>query len=224
MPDPRPSFQVDDGSGPVTTDIQGQLDDTSTVLATEDNYATVRITQYRALHTNLRNNSGTEVGTASNPIGVNIVQNSSNDNRWNSKLRYIDMNASNGGIARGTAVTTSWTDVFSYTGSGNLAGFILNVETFSDWKFRLLIDGEEVFGSDGMLVVDMSNDAIYDVDDVTDVNQAFLGLSKGAHDRIVFTSPLNKMIRYTSSIVIKLARVSGSKKFQAGLVILSKET
>ena len=48
--------------------IAGQLDDTTTTAATEDNIATVRITAQRALHTNLRNNSGTEIGVVGAPI------------------------------------------------------------------------------------------------------------------------------------------------------------
>jgi hypothetical protein len=146
---------------------------------------------------------------------------------WTNKLRYVDMNASSGGIARGSAVTTTWTDVYSYTGSGLLAGFILNIETFSDWKVRLIVDStEEIFDTNGITSNDMATDSIYDVDDVSDVNQAFLGLSKGSHDRIVFTAPTQMPIKYTSKIEIKLARLTGapSKKFQAGLVVLSKDT
>lgn len=48
--------------------IMGQLDDTSTTTATEDNVAPVRITAQRAAHTNLRNVSGTEIGTSGAPI------------------------------------------------------------------------------------------------------------------------------------------------------------
>jgi len=46
----------------------GQFDDTGTTQATENNVAPMRITSYRALHTNLRNNSGTEIGTSTTPI------------------------------------------------------------------------------------------------------------------------------------------------------------
>lgn len=48
--------------------IMGQLDDTSTTVATEDNVAPVRITAQRSLHINLRNTAGTEIGTSANPI------------------------------------------------------------------------------------------------------------------------------------------------------------
>jgi hypothetical protein len=50
--------------------IGGELDDTSPVLATEGNVSPARITAARALHMNLRSNSGTELGTASNPVRV----------------------------------------------------------------------------------------------------------------------------------------------------------
>ena len=48
--------------------IGGQLDDTATTAATENNVAPVRITAQRGMHTNLRNASGTEIATASNPV------------------------------------------------------------------------------------------------------------------------------------------------------------
>jgi hypothetical protein len=143
---------------------------------------------------------------------------------WNKKLRYIDMNASTGGVARATSITTSWTTLFSYSGSGYIAGWIVNTETLNDWKIRFIIDGEEIFDPNGLLFSDIISDQIYDLDDVTDVNQAFLGLSKGSHDRLVFSSPMNRAIQYKTSVEILLARVSGSKKFQAGLMIMSKET
>lgn len=50
--------------------IMGQLDDTSTVVATEDNVATARITPQRAVHTNLRNQAGTEIGTSTTPVRI----------------------------------------------------------------------------------------------------------------------------------------------------------
>lgn len=59
--------------------MMGQLDDTSTIAATEDNVSTVRITAQRAAHSNIRNNAGTEMGTATNPFivrpgdGTNVV-------------------------------------------------------------------------------------------------------------------------------------------------------
>lgn len=76
MVDTAPEFKITDGNGPVTVDgavgIQGQLDDVSTTVATEDNLATARITAQRALHVNLRDTAGTEFGSAANPLSVAV--------------------------------------------------------------------------------------------------------------------------------------------------------
>ncbi len=48
--------------------IGGQLDDTATTAATENNVAAARITAQRAFHVNLRNNGGTELGVAGAPV------------------------------------------------------------------------------------------------------------------------------------------------------------
>lgn len=50
--------------------VGGQLDDTSTTAATEDNVAPARITAQRAFHVNLRNNSGTELGISATPVRI----------------------------------------------------------------------------------------------------------------------------------------------------------
>lgn len=161
------------------------------------------------------------------PVTIQTLP-SSSVQAWSNKLRVLDMNVSNGGVARGTSITNSaWVDVYSYTGSGYLAGFILNLETFIDWLVRLTIDGQEIIiSSDGIISDEITADTIYDLDDVTDINQAALGISKGSHDRLVFTPPLNIPIYFASSISIKVKRVAtkASKKFQAGLIWISKET
>lgn len=50
--------------------LMGQLDDTATTAATENNVAVVRITAQRAAHANLRSESGTELGTNTNPVDI----------------------------------------------------------------------------------------------------------------------------------------------------------
>jgi hypothetical protein len=59
-------------SSPLIFPISGHFDDTSIVLALEDNPAPVRITQYRALHVNLRTAAGVEIGTGGSPIPVSL--------------------------------------------------------------------------------------------------------------------------------------------------------
>lgn len=143
---------------------------------------------------------------------------------WSNKLRYDDMNVANGGVARGASIPNSatWTTLYTYSGSGFIGGFICNVETFSTgWEFRLIVDGQTIFS---LLDTDLAADAIYDVDDITDVNQAFFGLSKGSHDRFLWHPPMFSPLYYSSSVVVQLRRQAGAKKFQAGLIVLSKET
>jgi len=293
-------------------DIGAQLDDVGTRTPSENGYDHARITPKRALHTNIRNQSGAEVGTATDPfrtdptgtttqpisasalplpsgastaanqttgnsslssidgklptlgqktmagsIPVVVSSNQSTINTkiigatngteignvddrlkvdmtlssqtstvpsWSKNLRYVDMNASTGGVARSTSIATStnWTTVYSYSGSGFLAGFLVNVETFTGWEFRLLIDGSQIFSISD---TDFSGDSIYDFDDITDVNQAILGLSKGSHDRFLFHPPMNSPIFYSTSIKVEIRRPTAvAKKFQAGLMMLSKET
>lgn len=50
--------------------MMGQLDDTSTIVATEDAVAVTRITAQRAIHTNLRSVAGTELATSGNPLRI----------------------------------------------------------------------------------------------------------------------------------------------------------
>lgn len=50
--------------------IGGVLDDTATNTATENSAAVARITAQKGLHTNLRNDAGTEVGTSGAPLRV----------------------------------------------------------------------------------------------------------------------------------------------------------
>jgi len=163
------------------------------------------------------------IGNVGDRLKVDVTLNpASNLPAWGSTMTYGDMNAGTGGIARGASVAQSatWTTIYTYTGSGYLAGMLINVETFTSWEFRLLIDSVEIFS---LLSTDLTSDTIYDVDDVTDVNTAFLGISKGAHDKFTWHTPLETPMRYNTNVTVQVRRQTlGSKKFQAGLIILSK--
>jgi hypothetical protein len=54
--------------------INGQVDDTSTTTVPENDFGPIRMTTNRAEHVNLRNSSGTEIGTSSDPVYVNAFQ------------------------------------------------------------------------------------------------------------------------------------------------------
>lgn len=143
---------------------------------------------------------------------------------WDKKLRYDDMNASNGGVARNTSIATSatWTTIYSYSGSGYIGGLLINVDTFTGWEFRLVVDGDVIYS---FVSEDLTTDTLYDVDDVTDSNTAFLGISKGAHDKFTWHPPLSVPMKYDATVVVQLRRpTAGAKRFQAGLIIIGKLT
>jgi len=60
------------------TPFMGAVDDTSTSSAAEDKIAIARITPQRGVHVNLRNQSGTEIGTASTPVQVSLANTAAN--------------------------------------------------------------------------------------------------------------------------------------------------
>lgn len=145
------------------------------------------------------------------------------------KLRYVDMNTSSGGVARGSSITSSaYTTVFSYSGTGLLFSLLLNLEVKNNWDIRLIIDGEDIFPSPGISTTDLTSDSVYDLDDAgspLSTNEGNFGLSLEEHDRFVWNCPNSFPIRYASSVKVQVKVISGaSKKFNAGLIILSKET
>lgn len=69
--------------------IMGQLDDTSTATVTENNVGMARITGARALHQNLRNNSGSEIGIQASPVFVRHTDGTNNMPTGDAIGRYI---------------------------------------------------------------------------------------------------------------------------------------
>lgn len=149
---------------------------------------------------------------------------------YSNKLRYVDMNASNGGIARGTSVTNAaFVDVFSYSGSGYLVSFSITLETGADWDIRLVVDSNEIFlSSSGIPMNDLTSDNVHDMDGSgKSINENFadMGFYIGAHDIFRWSSP-RIPIKYTTSVVVKVKRsgATAAKLFRAGLVCLTKDT
>lgn len=151
---------------------------------------------------------------------------------WSKKLRYIDMNATTGGVARGTSITVAsgWVDVFNYTGSGSLVSLVLNLEGTSDWRVRVQVDGEDLFGSTGILTNDLTSDTLYDLDGSGKSAEEGLGFSHGvfigSHNTFHWRGPMENPVAYASSVVVEVARNTGAaaKNFRAGLIVLTKET
>lgn len=177
--------------------------------------------------------SGVQVGvTSSNRLKVDSQFSAGTSQSWTKKLRYDDMNATTGGVARGTSITAAsgWTQVYSYTGAGYFIGCLVNLETKDNWAIRIVIDGDEIFGTGtgaGILSEDITNDAIYDADpsgkSIPEPDQN-LGFFWGAHDRFLFSAPLLIPIKYDSSVKVYVSRLAGAapKKFRAGYATLTK--
>lgn len=146
------------------------------------------------------------------------------------KLRYDDMNASTGGVARGTLIVdgAAATTVYSYTGSGLVAGFFVNLEASSStshkWQINFVVDGEEIFGSSGIVTTDLIDQAIYDFNTAGSREPSALGIEMVGTGITFSTSPFFPL-KYDSSVQVKLTKVSGgSRNFNAGFMILTKET
>ncbi len=163
-------------------------------------------------------------------VEADVSTNSSLTTTTGSKLRYIDMNVSSGGVARGTTITNAtWVTVFSYSGSGLLFSMVLNLEDVVNWDVRIVADGEEMFTSNGIMTGDLADDAAYDLDNAAQPlspTEGAIGLSLEEHNRFVWVCPNSFPLKYTTSVSVRVKRETGaaSRKFNAGLVILSKET
>lgn len=68
-----------------TGPIAGAFNDSLTVL-TSGQQGTARITGYRAVHMNLRNNTGTEIGTSTTPIQVSLANTATNSTSVNANI------------------------------------------------------------------------------------------------------------------------------------------
>ena len=139
---------------------------------------------------------------------------------FSNKLCYEDMNASTGGVARGTGITgTSFTQVYSYSGSGLVLGFLISLQSMSDWTVKLEVDSQNVFCSSGIDLHDLTETNLYGFGD----NQASsLGLSRSGS---VFHFESVRPITYSSTVKVYAAPDSpATKNFQAGLIALTKET
>lgn len=131
-----------------------------------------------------------------------------------------DMNASTGGVARETSIGGTWENVYSVTGSGLFFGFLVTLEDEKKWRIRFIVDGNEIFGANGIKTDDLDDKDIYGYNfhNIDDRGYDFhQGISLG-EKTVAVQGPLGYPISYESSVVVKLIKDSGgSKKFRAGL-------
>lgn len=159
----------------------------------------------------------TPIGNVGDRLKVDAILNNSSSYR---RLAYEDAT-----LARETTINpTAWVDAYSYTGSGLLYGFLLNLEGASGaegsrWYFDALIDNTfSVFGTNGMLFSDLTDGNIYDSFSGTD---DFSGLNTDSN--LVKLDLETFPIYFATSLKIRIRRVTSARKFRAGLVKIGKD-
>lgn len=137
--------------------------------------------------------------------------------------RWDDLNASNGGVARDTQISTTYTNVYSYTNKGYLFGFVLSFEDKANWQLQLLIDGYQLFCAslNGIYTGDLMAKNIYGWEPGDIGDSSWIGWDV-KDDTIKFRAPEGLAIRFETSLVIKARHISGTKKFRAGLLCAIK--
>ena len=131
-------------------------------------------------------------------------------------LRYEEMNQK----ARGSTINNTWHLLHDIpNAAGILIGFLITVEDVTkEWRVRLVIDGVEVFGSNGISFKDLQNKNIFGFDrSPRDVTLEWLGFEI-RENTFRYEGPVNLPLKYKDSIKIYLKKVDGNKKFRAGLL------
>jgi hypothetical protein len=140
------------------------------------------------------------------------------------KFRYVDMNVSSGGVARDASITTTFVNVFSYSGNGMLHGALVTLEEDKEFIIQLVVDGVDIFegvtGAGGIDVADIKSANLYNIGTDKWGHWPIGGLDMASNtvQLVGYQYPM----AFNSSVVIKIKRTTGTKKFRAGLVAISK--
>lgn len=176
------------------------------------------------------NTDGTKIGNVGDRLKVDaqVTVTSPGVSAFTEKLRYNDMNDTTGGVVRGTTITEAagWVKVYSYNGSGVYTGMTLGIATANaKWFIRLVLNStEELFGSNGVLTDDV--DGPYGLA-VGTQNTITTGINWGTNASFFYhSSPTYNPIRFSSKVEVYVKRKTGggSKVFNAGLIVHTKET
>ncbi len=134
------------------------------------------------------------------------------------------MNASNGGVARDTSITSTvtYTQLYSYTGSGNLFGFTVSFEGnllgADPFNVKLEIDGVTAIEVN---TLDVGTATFWNLGSSGDENT--LGMSV-ANNTLKF-SQRHGSLSYASSVKVYIKKATGgSKRFRGGMMYLTKDT
>jgi len=146
---------------------------------------------------------------------------------WDKKFTYDDMNFANGGVTRSTVVDAlTYSTLYSYVGSGLVSGFLVTLEKLDDdWLISLEIDGNLIFGPNGISTKDMDKSSRYNFDANKEVLDPAMGFDM-QKDTFRWMGMLGKPMKFDTLIEIKAKRNTGlaSKKFKAGLIAIHKES
>lgn len=163
------------GLAQLTYDPRPQLDDVSTAVPSEDARAVWRITSKRAGHVNLRDASGTELGTVASPLHMDptgttpqpVTQSTSpwvTSRNWTLGVSTDSINALFVDVAPATqAITALDTSTASLVGSNGQTFYFGTPTTNSAATFALTGSGTasvsaSILGGGGTLVVEVSPD------------------------------------------------------------------
>lgn len=140
-----------------------------------------------------------------------------------SKVTFDDMNASTGGVARDTSITstTVYTQLYAYTGNGNLFAFTVSFEgnlIGSDpFNIKLEIDGVTCWEIN---TLDLGTSTFWSLTTIGD--EATMGLSLNGNT--LRFAQVNGSLRYETGVKIYIKKAAGgSKRFRGGMIYLTKE-
>lgn len=146
-----------------------------------------------------------------------------------SGIRYIDMNASNGGVNRATSIRLSdgEVDLFSRNFCGMFYGFNLTLQDMiTDWYLKIYIDNINILEGNnpslGFPTLDLEESNLYGID-----NNRNSGFTLGfmlENNTIRFMGIDGNPIRINQSLRISVSRTSNAnRRFRAGFVTLVEE-
>lgn len=143
-----------------------------------------------------------------------------------SKTRIVDMNASSGGVARGTNITSTstYTTLFNYSGTGQLFSFLVtfegNLVGADAFNIKLEIDNVIVLE---ISTADVGTNTLYNL--LTDGDESTMGMALDTNV-FRFAAPHGIGLYYGSSVKVSIKKVSSTaaKAFRAGMVYMTKET
>lgn len=160
----------------------------------------------------------TRIGNVADRVKADVEI--SSVNYFTKKVTYLDAT-----LARGSVVPlTTWTSFYSYTGSGNLIGFLATLEGANGaegtrWYVRIVIDGTFYpFGTNGILISDITDANVYNIGAIVG-NFCGVEMNNNSLHYDVITNP----IKFSTSISLEVYRISSTKKFKAGLIVIIKD-